>query len=37
MGQKLMEALRTFKVDGTLWEETTGPVVTQSRWSRRRA
>ena len=29
MGQKLMEALRTFKVDGTLVGKTTGPVVTQ--------
>jgi S-DNA-T family DNA segregation ATPase FtsK/SpoIIIE len=29
MGQKLMEALRTFKVDGELKDRTTGPVVTQ--------
>jgi DNA segregation ATPase FtsK/SpoIIIE, S-DNA-T family len=29
MGQKLIEALRTFKVDGTLVGRTTGPVVTQ--------
>ncbi|MCC6317780.1 MAG: DNA translocase FtsK 4TM domain-containing protein [Gemmatimonadaceae bacterium] len=29
MGQKLMDALRTFKVDGTLVGRTTGPVVTQ--------
>ncbi|HVZ78008.1 MAG TPA: DNA translocase FtsK, partial [Gemmatimonadaceae bacterium] len=29
MGQKLMEALRTFKVDGELVGRTTGPVVTQ--------
>jgi S-DNA-T family DNA segregation ATPase FtsK/SpoIIIE len=28
-GQKLMEALRTFKVDGELVGRTTGPVVTQ--------
>ncbi len=29
MGQKLMEALRTFRVEGTLGNRTTGPVVTQ--------
>jgi len=29
MGQKLMDALRTFKVDGELLGRTTGPVVTQ--------
>jgi DNA segregation ATPase FtsK/SpoIIIE, S-DNA-T family len=29
MGIKLMEALRTFKVDGELVGRTTGPVVTQ--------
>ena len=29
MGLKLMEALRTFKVDGALVGKTTGPVVTQ--------
>ena len=29
MGQKLMDALRTFRVDGTLMKRTTGPVVTQ--------
>jgi S-DNA-T family DNA segregation ATPase FtsK/SpoIIIE len=29
MGQKLMDALRTFRVDGTLLGRTTGPVVTQ--------
>jgi S-DNA-T family DNA segregation ATPase FtsK/SpoIIIE len=29
MGQKLMEALRTFKVDGALTGRTTGPTVTQ--------
>ncbi len=29
MGQKLMEALRTFKVDGELVGRTTGPVVSQ--------
>jgi S-DNA-T family DNA segregation ATPase FtsK/SpoIIIE len=29
MGQKLMDALRTFRVDGTLVKRTTGPVVTQ--------
>ncbi len=29
MGQKLMEALRTFRVDGQLVGRTTGPVVTQ--------
>lgn len=29
MGLKLMEALRTFKVDGELVGRTTGPVVTQ--------
>jgi S-DNA-T family DNA segregation ATPase FtsK/SpoIIIE len=29
MGQKLMDALRTFRVDGTLVNRTTGPVVTQ--------
>jgi S-DNA-T family DNA segregation ATPase FtsK/SpoIIIE len=29
MGQKLMDALRTFKVDGELVGRTTGPVVTQ--------
>ncbi len=29
MGAKLMEALRTFKVDGELVGRTTGPVVTQ--------
>ncbi|MGA9835691.1 MAG: DNA translocase FtsK [Gemmatimonadaceae bacterium] len=29
MGQKLIEALRTFKVDGHLVGRTTGPVVTQ--------
>jgi S-DNA-T family DNA segregation ATPase FtsK/SpoIIIE len=29
MGQKLMEALRTFKVEGTLVDHTVGPVVTQ--------
>ena len=29
MGQKLMDALRTFKVDGTLTGRTTGPTVTQ--------
>ncbi|MGH9422524.1 MAG: DNA translocase FtsK, partial [Thermoanaerobaculia bacterium] len=29
MGVKLMEALRTFKVDGDLVGRTTGPVVTQ--------
>ncbi len=29
MGQKLIEALRTFKVDGELVGRTTGPVVTQ--------
>ncbi|NUQ12685.1 MAG: DNA translocase FtsK 4TM domain-containing protein [Gemmatimonadaceae bacterium] len=29
MGAKLMDALRTFKVDGTLVNRTTGPVVTQ--------
>src|SRR5688572_3900432 len=29
MGVKLMEALRTFRVDGTLVNRTTGPVVTQ--------
>jgi S-DNA-T family DNA segregation ATPase FtsK/SpoIIIE len=28
-GQKLMDALRTFKVDGELVGRTTGPVVTQ--------
>ena len=29
MGVKLMEALRTFRVDGELVGRTTGPVVTQ--------
>jgi S-DNA-T family DNA segregation ATPase FtsK/SpoIIIE len=29
MGQKLMDALRTFKVDGTLSGRTSGPTVTQ--------
>jgi DNA segregation ATPase FtsK/SpoIIIE, S-DNA-T family len=29
MGVKLMEALRTFRVDGRLVNRTTGPVVTQ--------
>jgi len=29
MGQKLMDALRTFKVDGALTGRTTGPTVTQ--------
>jgi S-DNA-T family DNA segregation ATPase FtsK/SpoIIIE len=29
MGMKLMDALRTFRVDGTLVNRTTGPVVTQ--------
>ncbi|MEP7347383.1 MAG: DNA translocase FtsK, partial [Gemmatimonadaceae bacterium] len=29
MGQKLMDALRTFRVDGVLVNRTTGPVVTQ--------
>ncbi|HEV7994469.1 MAG TPA: DNA translocase FtsK 4TM domain-containing protein [Gemmatimonadaceae bacterium] len=29
MGAKLMEALRTFKVDGNLVNRTTGPTVTQ--------
>ena len=29
MGIKLMDALRTFRVDGTLVGRTTGPVVTQ--------
>ena len=29
MGEKLMEALRTFRVDGELIGRTTGPVVTQ--------
>ena len=29
MGLKLMEALRTFKVEGQLVDRTTGPVVTQ--------
>jgi DNA segregation ATPase FtsK/SpoIIIE, S-DNA-T family len=29
MGQKLMDALRTFRVDGQLVGRTTGPVVTQ--------
>ncbi|HEX7122065.1 MAG TPA: DNA translocase FtsK [Gemmatimonadaceae bacterium] len=29
MGQKLMDALRTFRVDGELVGRTTGPVVTQ--------
>jgi S-DNA-T family DNA segregation ATPase FtsK/SpoIIIE len=29
MGAKLMDALRTFKVDGELTGRTTGPVVTQ--------
>jgi DNA segregation ATPase FtsK/SpoIIIE, S-DNA-T family len=29
MGEKLMEALRTFKVDGNLVNRTTGPTVTQ--------
>ena len=29
MGQKLMDALRTFRVDGELVGKTTGPVVTQ--------
>jgi DNA segregation ATPase FtsK/SpoIIIE, S-DNA-T family len=29
MGMKLMDALRTFKVDGELVGRTTGPVVTQ--------
>jgi S-DNA-T family DNA segregation ATPase FtsK/SpoIIIE len=29
MGQKLMDALRTFRVEGTLVGRTTGPVVTQ--------
>src|SRR5581483_9239230 len=29
MGAKLMEALRTFKVDGQLTGRTTGPTVTQ--------
>jgi S-DNA-T family DNA segregation ATPase FtsK/SpoIIIE len=29
MGDKLMDALRTFRVDGTLVGRTTGPVVTQ--------
>jgi S-DNA-T family DNA segregation ATPase FtsK/SpoIIIE len=29
MGSKLMEALRTFRVEGTLVNRTTGPVVTQ--------
>ncbi len=29
MGQKLMDALRTFKVDGELVGQTVGPVVTQ--------
>ena len=29
MGEKLMDALRTFRVEGTLVDRTTGPVVTQ--------
>ena len=29
MGEKLMEALRTFRVEGELVGRTTGPVVTQ--------
>ncbi|HEX6316861.1 MAG TPA: DNA translocase FtsK 4TM domain-containing protein [Gemmatimonadaceae bacterium] len=29
MGEKLMEALRTFRVEGRLVNRTTGPVVTQ--------
>src|SRR5690348_18104394 len=29
MGDKLMDALRTFRVDGELVGRTTGPVVTQ--------
>jgi S-DNA-T family DNA segregation ATPase FtsK/SpoIIIE len=29
MGVKLMDALRTFRVDGVLVDRTTGPVVTQ--------
>jgi S-DNA-T family DNA segregation ATPase FtsK/SpoIIIE len=29
MGQKLIDALRTFRVEGTLVNRTTGPVVTQ--------
>ena len=29
MGAKLMDALRTFKVDGELVGRTTGPTVTQ--------
>lgn len=29
MGAKLMDALRTFKIDGTLAGRTTGPTVTQ--------
>jgi DNA segregation ATPase FtsK/SpoIIIE, S-DNA-T family len=29
MGEKLMSALRTFRVDGSLVGKTTGPVVTQ--------
>jgi len=29
MGEKLMDALRTFRVDGRLVNRTTGPVVTQ--------
>src|SRR5207248_660439 len=29
MGAKLMDALRTFKVEGRLGDRTTGPVVTQ--------
>ncbi|HET8771750.1 MAG TPA: DNA translocase FtsK [Gemmatimonadaceae bacterium] len=29
MGEKLMESLRTFKVDGTLTGRTSGPTVTQ--------
>src|SRR5688500_20406590 len=29
MGDKLMDALRTFRVDGRLVNRTTGPVVTQ--------
>ena len=29
MGQQLMQALRTFKVEGELGDRTTGPVVTQ--------
>ena len=29
MGAKLMDALRTFKVEGTLVDHTVGPVVTQ--------